>query len=163
MKYLLFAAMLLIAPAVQAAETAPVGMAPVPVDGPAIVDVAGKALTLAAIETLPLRQSRMANPWSPDGAVWVGVRLVDLLAAQGLAGREVALRAKDNYTIRLKPADINGDEPLLATRMDGKPLDPATTGPLMLLWPAQAEKVMAKTAPDANWIWGIVEIKAANR
>jgi len=161
MKRILIAVMLLASPTLQAAESGPVSAPPPPVTGPAIVTVGGTPLGLAAIEKLPLRQSRMANPWSPDGAVWVGVRLVDLLAAQGLAGRDVALRARDNYTIRLKPADINGDEPLLATRMDGKPLDPTTTGPLMLVWPAQAEKVMAKTAPDANWIWGIVEIKPA--
>ncbi|MBR9972575.1 molybdopterin-dependent oxidoreductase [Magnetospirillum sulfuroxidans] len=161
MKRILFAVMLLAAPAALAAETAPLAKAPAPVAGPVIVQVGDSALTLAAIEQLPLRQSRMANPWSPDGALWLGVRLADLLAAHGLAGRDVALRAKDNYTIRLKPTDITGDEPLLATRVDGKPLDPTTTGPLMLLWPAQAEKVMAKTAPDSNWIWGIVEIKAA--
>lgn len=154
-------AMLLVPFALPAAETGPVTVVSVSVDGPAIVDVGGKAVTLADIEKLPLRQSRMANPWSPDGAVWIGVRLADFLAAQGLSGREIALRARDNYTIRLKPTDIAGDEPLLATRKDGKPLDPTATGPLMLLWPAQAEKVMAKTAPDANWIWGIVEIKTA--
>lgn len=161
MKRILMAALLMAAPMAQAAETGPASAMPAPLSDSASIDVGGKSVPLAALETLPLRQSRMANPWSPDGAVWVGVRLVDVLAAHGLAGREVALRAKDNYTIRLKPTDMDGDEPLLATRMDGKPLDPAATGPLMLLWPAQAEKVMAKTAPDANWIWGIVEIKAA--
>lgn len=157
---LLVMAMLLVPFALPAAETGSVTMVPPSVDGSAIVQVAGRSLSLSDIEKLPLRQSRMANPWSPDGAVWMGVRLADVLTAQGLAGREVALRARDDYTIRLKPTDITGDEPLLATRRDGKPLDPATTGPLMLVWPAQAEKVMAKTAPDANWIWGIVEIKA---
>lgn len=161
MKRILLAVMMLASPALQAAETGPVGVAPASVDGPAIVQAAGKPLTLAAIEKLPLRESSMANPWSPDGAAWVGVRLVDFLAAQGLAGRDVALQARDGYTIRLKPTDIHGDEPLLATRMNGKPLDPTTTGPLMLVWPAQAEQVMAKTVSDANWIWGIVEIKAA--
>jgi len=161
MKRILFIMMMLASAAAQAAESGPVIARPPVYTGSAAVDVGGNPVSVAMIEMMPMRQSTMANPWSPQGALWMGVRLADFVQAHGLAGRDIILRARDNYTIRLRAAEIAGDEPLLATRMDGAPLDPTTTGPLMLIWPAQAEQVMAKTAPDANWIWGIVEIKAA--
>lgn len=145
-----------------AAEMRPL-TAPLPAlaAGPAVATIAGTPLNLAAIESLPLFSARMETPWSPQGAEWVGVRLAEVLAVHGLSGRTVVLRARDDYAIRLDAARVAAGDPLLATRMDGRMLDPDGTGPLMLVWPGQAEQVMARTVSEDGWIWGVVEIKAA--
>lgn len=159
----------LMMPAAFAAETKPVP-APLPALSAAAAarptltisrPGASVVLTLAEIERLALYQADMATRWTPMSE-WAGIRLADLLAAHGLGTVDrVTLRATDGYGIDLERAEIQAGDPILATRRDGAPLDPADKGPLFLLWPKTAETVLAGTSSDVAWIWSVDRIEAA--
>lgn len=122
--------------------------------------VAGKSveISLADIEKLPMAQTTLTTNWGVNGT-WQGVLLADVLDANGLGkADEVHLLAMDDYAIDIKVQEIRSEKAFLATRFNGKPIEPDDKGPLMLLWPGNAEAVLNGTASVANWIWSIVEI-----
>lgn len=119
------------------------------------------ALTLADIEKLPVYRAEMETKWTPK-SVWTGVKLSDLLAAQGKTVPDnVTLLATDNYTLDLSRAEIDAGEPILATRLNGAPLTAENKGPLFLVWPKLVEKMMDGSAPEHHWIWAVNRIEAA--
>lgn len=132
--------------------------APDPTPVLTIPNTATAPLSRADLEKMPLRETRLETKWGLKGT-FHGVLLSDVLDAVGLgAARRVRLRAADEYVITLNRDEILAGRPLLALRLDGRSLDVAEKGPLMLLWPRAADDVMAGTASTAKWIWSVVEI-----
>jgi hypothetical protein len=110
------------------------------------------------IERLPLHQTVLETKWELRGA-FQGVLLSDLLAAVGLGSADrVRLHAIDEYAITVERHEIIEGNPLLATRLNGQPFGIENKGPLMLLWPQDAEDTVAGTASTAKWIWSVIEI-----
>jgi hypothetical protein len=115
-------------------------------------------LTLAAIERLPLKQSTLNTGFGLSGT-FQGVLLTDLMAAYGLTGAErLGIRAGDDYAISVKAAEIAASPGFLATRFDGKPITDPNKGPLLLLWPAQDEDLLAGRVAGTEWVWSVNEI-----
>ncbi len=122
-----------------------------------------QSLSFADIERLPLvRYTLEADPAGMNGT-YTGVRLVDLLRDLGLGdASRVMLRASDNYTVMLIPAEEEGlEEVLFATRFEGEPIAADGRGPFRLIWAHNAEDVGEGTASSAKWIWNIVSIRKA--
>lgn len=118
-------------------------------------------LSLAAIEaTGELHHLRMRHPEGPEGR-FSGVWLNAFLAANGLEdASRLRFIADDGYTTFLTLAQRQEKAYLLATRLDGEPIDVSRLGPLMLVVPDDADAVIAGQAPAARWIWAIEEIRA---
>ncbi len=78
--------------------------------------------------------------WSVKGLVWRGVPLRGVLAAVGItempAAYAVALGA-DRQWASFVWEDLSADDVLLATHLDGEPLDARHGGPLRLVTPSQ--------------------------
>lgn len=112
------------------------------------------ALTLADIESLPMRQTVLRTPWGRNG-VYQGVLLSDLLAAHNLkVTGELEIRALDNYVSRIPAEKLRG-RALLATRFDGKPIPLSSRGPLILLWPEEEQAVLKRGVAPHSWVWSI--------
>lgn len=116
------------------------------------------ALTLADIEALPLYATELRTGWGMEGR-FVGVRLLDLMDAHGLADVEVVrLIALDDYAVSLSRAELQETTALLVTRMDDAPLTLEQSGPLILMWPELAEAVLEGQSPMATWIWSVARV-----
>lgn len=96
--------------------------------------------------------------WSMLDTVWEGVRFRDLLATVEVLpeARYVMIHADYNYTTNLPLEVLLQDDVLLATRFDGRPLEPEHGYPLRLVVPSRYFWKSAK------WVRGI-ELMAEDR
>ena len=116
-------------------------------------------LGLGEIESLGLHEVTMQHPEGPEGT-FAGVWLDALLNSQGLdEARRVRFIAEDGYTTFLSPEDRREKAYLLATRLDGEPVQQADLGPFMLIVPEDAEAALEGTASITRWIWAVREIQ----
>nr|WP_290821711.1 molybdopterin-dependent oxidoreductase [Halomonas sp.] len=114
-----------------------------------------RTLSRADIESVPLHATTLQHFAGPHGR-FAGVWLKDLMAAQGI-DETATLRfiAHDDYTVFISPEDLQQQDYLLVTRLEGEPLTLTDFGPTMLIVPAEAEAVEAGTASMTHWIWSI--------
>lgn len=116
-------------------------------------------LSLADLASLPRHGATMETIWNMNG-VWEGVPLSSLLDSRGIdPTAAIRLQAIDDYEITLSRPQIDAREPLLAFALNGVPMAADAMGPLMLVWPGQAEAALAGTEPLTNWIWSIDRIE----
>lgn len=117
------------------------------------------ALTLNAMDAMPQQRATFQAAWGPDGQ-WQGVYLHHILQHYSLQDfQDIRLNALNEYRIRLTQQDIQRGKPILATRFNGEPIPLERNGPVILIWPQQAEQVLAGTSPLALWIWSLSEIR----
>lgn len=116
-------------------------------------------LWLHDLDNLPQQQARFQAAWGPDG-LWQGVYLHDLLAHFQLdSHQDIRLNALNDYRIRITQNDIAKGQPVLATRFNGEPIPLERNGPVILIWPEQAQQALDGTSPIALWIWSLAEIR----
>jgi hypothetical protein len=117
------------------------------------------ALTLADLERLPLKQSTVKTAFGLEGT-FQGVLLNDLLAAHGLANTaKITVIAGDGYVISFSHEEMAASPGMIATRLDGKPINDSARGPLLLIWPEQEQEVLAGRKDSMDWVWSIEEIR----
>jgi DMSO/TMAO reductase YedYZ molybdopterin-dependent catalytic subunit len=78
--------------------------------------------------------------WSVTGLVWTGVRLRDVLASVGITGAPapyLVARGGDRRKAAFLWEDATAEDVLLATHLDGEPLDDRHGAPLRLVSPSQ--------------------------
>lgn len=118
-----------------------------------------QSLTLTDLDAMPQQQADFQAAWGPKGQ-WQGVYLHHLLQHYELQSfQDIRLNALNEYRIRLTQQDIEQGQPILATRFNGEPIPLKKNGPIILIWPQQAEQVLVGTAPLALWIWSLSEIR----
>ena len=119
-------------------------------------------LTLADLAKLPGYGADLETIWNMNGR-WTGVRLSDLLDHLGFdKWASIRLHAIDDYEITLERALVDAEQPLLAYAVAGQLLPEDGMGPLMLVWPRQAEAALAGTEPMTNWIWSVDRLDRVN-
>lgn len=119
-------------------------------------------LSLADIAKLPGYGADLETIWNMNGR-WTGVRLSDLLDHLGFdKSASIRLHAIDDYEITLERALVDAEQPLLAYAVAGQLLPEDGMGPLMLVWPRQAEAALAGTEPLTNWIWSVDRLDRVN-
>lgn len=98
-------------------------------------------LDWAAFGKLPAVEFRTdihcVTKWSKLDTVWRGVSLDTLadLVRPAPEARFVLARADGDYTANLRLDDLTGGQAIVATHLDGKPLEPAHGGPARLVAP----------------------------
>ncbi|MCH8536432.1 MAG: molybdopterin-dependent oxidoreductase [Alkalimonas sp.] len=118
-----------------------------------------QSLTLDDLDAMPQQYANFQAAWGPSGQ-WQGVYLHQLLQHYSLQDfQDIRLNALNEYRIRLTPQDIQQGKPILATRFNGEPIPLEKNGPIILIWPQQADQVLAGTSPLALWIWSLSEIR----
>lgn len=116
-------------------------------------------LLLSDLDKLPQQQAHFQAAWGPEG-LWQGVYLHDLLAHFQLENyQDIRLNALNDYRIRITQSDIAKGQPVLATRFNGEPIPLERNGPVILIWPEQAQQALDGTSPLALWIWSLFEIR----
>jgi DMSO/TMAO reductase YedYZ molybdopterin-dependent catalytic subunit len=88
-------------------------------------------------QTKMTRDIHCVTTWSKLNTPWEGVLIDDLLADAGLEPPTgfVLAHSFDGYSTNLPVADVTGGKAMVATRYEGKPLEPDHGGPARLLVP----------------------------
>jgi hypothetical protein len=86
--------------------------------------------------------------------------LADLLQAHKLRGKTITLVALDGYRATLTAADYENSPAILATRLEGRPMEVTAKGPFILLWPHKEVLGLTGKMRLSDWIWSVSEIRA---
>lgn len=112
----------------------------------------------ADLEGLATYSLETRTPWREDPALFEGVRLRDLLAKHGLDQVEaITVRAENDYTITMTRAVWEGEDFLIATRVDGRPHSRRARGPIQFVldWDAYQSSGLAT---ESHLVWMAAEI-----
>ena len=118
-----------------------------------------RVLSINDIEKLPLHKANFDTPWGLKGD-FVGVKLDDLLNHVGITEfKRLYVLASNGYKITIENNDIGIKNAILASRLNGKPFALDMKGPFFIVWPDQAEDLVAGSASGVKWAWAVVEIQ----
>lgn len=110
----------------------------------------GDTVTIAATDLLSLPQREQVSDfhcvttWSRSGLRWSGVAMTDVWheIIEPLAGDDadvpyVVARGADRYRISFRREDVLAPDAMIATMLDGEPLDARHGAPMRLVCPSQ--------------------------
>ena len=112
------------------------------------------SLSLPFLQSLPALTIKTTTPWTTGTVTFVGVKLRDLLArldAKPVTGVEA--KAIDDYTAQIPLTDINTYDIILAYRLDGKPLDQMSRGPLWVIYPFSDHDELQQETYYSRGVW----------
>ena len=91
---------------------------------------------------------------------FVGVKLSDLLSHVEITKfKRLYVLASNDYKITIEHNDPGIENVILASRINGEPLALDNKGPFFIIWPDQADDLIAGKSSGAKWLWGAVEIR----
>lgn len=115
--------------------------------------------SILELEKLPLYKAVLKTKWKLAGA-FVGVKLVDLLKHVGITHfKRLFVRATNDYKITIESNDAGIENAILASRLNGKPFSLNDKGPFFIVWPDQAEDILAGKVGATKWAWSTIEIQ----
>ncbi|NVO06235.1 MAG: hypothetical protein HXX19_10065 [Rhodoferax sp.] len=139
--------------------------APQPARGKTILSVTGNlskasgpegmALSEAAIDALPVHTITTSTPWFKTVTTFSGPLLSDLLESVGAKGSLLTLRALNDYRVQVPVSDAYAFQPILARKINHKPISVRDKGPLFLIYPFDANPALNTDIYFARSIWQI--------
>lgn len=115
----------------------------------------GAAFDLAMLEKLPQRSFQTRTPWYPEPRKFTGVLLRDLLAALGAQGQSVSAQAINDYRADIPSEDWTEFDLLLAYRLDDAPMAVRDRGPLLLIYPFDANPRLRTAVRYSRAVWQV--------
>lgn len=134
--------------------------------GQPILAVAGPqgrfAFTRTELEALGSYRVRSASFWPSDEGVYEGPLLAKVLASAGLdAVARIRLLGSDGFETTIPREDWTRWKIILATRRDGAVLEPASKGPVRIIYPRDSDRTLRDPVYRLRWIWMIELIDEA--
>lgn len=118
-----------------------------------------RVLSITDIEKLTLHKANIDTPWGLRGD-FVGVKLSDLLIHVGITEfKRLYVLASNDYKITIESTDPGIENAILASRINGEPFALDNKGPFFIIWPDQAEDLLAGKAAAVKWAWNVIEIR----
>lgn len=118
---------------------------------------------MAALERLP---SKTISTRLPSGLGlagdnrWTGVSLSHLAQFMGASSAsELHLVALNNYAVSVPMSDLRRYDPVLASRRNGERISVREKGPLILIYPFDEHRALAKQEYINRTIWQVNEIR----
>ena len=116
------------------------------------------SVDLDGIESLGTTTVRVFEPFVNQELEFTGVPASQLLAAAGIGPDEqLVWIALDDYSVRFSRGQLEAEQALLATRLNGAEIDIEDGGPIRIVFPEPDGDL----ARDTNqWIWSLHLIEA---
>ncbi len=109
---------------------------------------------MAMLEKLPQTSFRTRAPWYNEPHKFTGVRLRDLLAALGAQGRtSVSAEALNSYRATIPAEDWTDHDLLIAWHLDDAPMLVRDKGPLVLIYPFDAQARLRTAVRYGRAVW----------
>lgn len=116
----------------------------------------------ADLEALATYQMTTATPWRDDPARFEGIRLSDLLAANGLASADaIAVTAENDYRTVIEREIWETVEILVATRVDGRAHSRRARGPIQFVIDQEMFEE-SDLASESNMVWMAARIEPSS-
>ncbi|QZA81592.1 hypothetical protein [Deefgea piscis] len=113
----------------------------------------------AILNQLPQKSIQTSSPWYNGIHTFSGPSLKDVLALAGSKGKQLKLKAINDYTIVIPSSDADLG-PIIARTIDGKAFSVRDKGPLFLIYPFDSNKELQNRTYYSRSIWQLVSIKA---
>ena len=122
-----------------------------------------KSYDQAGLEALGTYGLETVTPWRKQPARFVGVRLMDLLHAHGLA-EVTAIRviAENDYAVTIQREDWQQNDVLVATRVNGKGHSRRERGPIQFIFDMSSNPRLGDEVFQSNWVWMASRIEIAD-
>jgi hypothetical protein len=109
---------------------------------------------MALLERLPQTSFSTRTPWYTEPRKFTGVRLRDLLAVLGAAGRtSVSAEALNDYRAVIPAEDWNEHDVLIAWHLDDAPMLVRDKGPLVVIYPFDAHPKLRTAVRYSRAVW----------
>ena len=138
-----------------------------PAKGPVILTISGKIeqtnSTAGAqfdkemLEAIGRASITTRSEVSDVPQVFDGVPLRAVLDRVGAKGKAMRATALNDY-VSMVPLEDLQFEPILAMRVDNRVLTVRDKGPLWIVYPRDAHKVLQDTRYDARWVWQLSKL-----
>ena len=137
--------------------------------GPVVLSVIGRLRSpnraghadfdMAMLERLPQSSFSTSTPWYSLARKFSGPLLRDVLLAAGGHGTTLRARALNDYWVDLPFEDAQRHDPILATRIDDKPMAVRDKGPLFLIYPFDAKPELRNAVYYSRSAWQLRAIE----
>ena len=118
------------------------------------------AYSPADLEAMTTYSLTTRTPWRDEPATFEGVRLSDLLAANGLdLADAIRVTAENDYSTVIDRALLDTVDILVATRVDGRAHTRRARGPIQFVIDLEAHENSDLTS-DSNLVWMVARIEA---
>jgi len=138
-----------------------------PAKGPVILTISGKIeqtnSTAGAqfdkemLEAIGRASITTRSEVSDVPQVFEGVPLRAVLDRVGAKGKAMRATALNDY-VSMVPLEDLQFEPILAMRVDNRALTVRDKGPLWIVYPRDAHKVLQDTRYDSRWVWQLSKL-----
>jgi hypothetical protein len=119
----------------------------------------GAHFDMAMLQKLPQLSYRTRTPWYPEPRKFTGVRLRDLLAALGAAGRTgVSAEAINDYRAAIPSEDWTDHDLMVAYLLDDAPMAVRDKGPLVIIYPFDDEPKLRSAVRYSRAVWQLRSI-----
>ncbi|GAA5786999.1 hypothetical protein [Chitiniphilus shinanonensis] len=118
-----------------------------------------QAFSDAELAALPQHGYVVSTPWYPKPQHFEGPLLRDVLRQAGLPGRQLLLRALNDYAIAVPRDDVERYDVIVARKRNGKPMSVRDKGPLFVMYPFSSAPALRQTEYFRRCVWQLSEIE----
>lgn len=143
---------------------APAGPVVLTVSAPGLAhpNANGKAqFDVAMLEKLAGRTASMETPWTTGKSTFSGPLLRAVLEAAGASGKNLKIRALNDYAADIPIEDAQKLDTILALRLDGQLMSVRNKGPLFLIYPFDQDQALYNEKYFSRSVWQIKEIEVS--
>lgn len=121
-------------------------------------DVRHPGLSVEALEGLPQHTLTTHVPWTKVAHAYRGPLLRDVLKLVGATGSSLKTLAWNDYQVVIPVDDVLRYDVIIATRIDGEPVPVRKLGPLLVMYPFDADPTLKDRRFYARAIWQLKSI-----
>lgn len=117
------------------------------------------SLSLDDLDALRQVAFETTTIWTDGFTTFSGVPLMELMTRFETEGETVEMSALNDYTVSMPIAEIEADVPIVATRMDGKPMSVRDKGPFWIVFPYDSDDKYQTEVVYSRSIWQLKSLK----
>jgi hypothetical protein len=114
---------------------------------------AAAAFDMPMLAALPQQRFATRTPWYAQPRQFTGPLLRDVLTAAGAQGTLLRLKALNDYQVDMPWLDPQRHDVLLARLLDGQPMSVRDKGPLMVIYPFDAQPELRSAIYYSRSAW----------
>jgi len=116
------------------------------------------AFSVKQLEALPQTNFKTRHTWSSEAQEFSGPLLADVLNLVCPKARDIYLRSLDQYSVMVNFSKGSEFKPILALKVDGKPLTVREKGPIWVMVDADGLKIPERSL-DNMLVWQLYYIR----
>ena len=115
--------------------------------------------TLGELDQLDQVTFTTSTIWTDGEVTFSGPALKTVVDAVGATGSSVQLTALNDYSIIIPVEELDPESPVVATRMNGKPIPVREKGPFWVVYPYDADRSFRTELIYSRSIWQLNRMK----